>query len=149
MYASTLVAAGFAALASAAPATSSTNQYAFEVTNFVFGCSAGCYYNFDVTAPDSGLNHPAITTPVHCSGGLDQDTDYVTCGTISETQSIAAYIVKATNELKLRYEVNVPTETGGRYDYYGEKEVYSATGDDASKQSANFSVPETSATGVA
>ena len=68
---------------------------------------------------------------------------------ISTTQSIAAYIVKSTNELKLRYEVNVPTETGGRYDYYGEERVYAATSSDADKQKKDFSVVESSATGVA
>ena len=106
------------------------------------------FYSFNVTAPNSANNHPAIVNPVTCSGGLDTNTDYTTCGHISTTQSIAAYIVKDTNELKLRYEVNVPTETGGRYDYFGHKTVYAATSNEAAKQKSNFSVVESSATGV-
>lgn len=42
----------------------------------------------------------------------------------------------------------MPTETGGRYDYYGEKMVYSATSSNADKQKTNFKVKESSATGV-
>lgn len=110
--------------------------------------TSSCYYSFNVTVPDSAQNHPAILTPVHCSGSLDDDKDYVTCGHISQTQSIAAYIVKDTNELKLRYNVENPTE-GSYYSYFGEKRVYAATSADADKQKSSFEVTESKATGVA
>lgn len=41
MHASYLFTLGAAALASAAPASSAKKQNHFDVTNFVFGCTAG------------------------------------------------------------------------------------------------------------
>jgi len=40
MYASAIIALGAAALASAAP---TTQKDSFDVSNFVFGCTSGCY----------------------------------------------------------------------------------------------------------
>lgn len=149
MHFSSVLALGAATLATAAPLLDLAQEdYQFNVTNFVFGCTVGCYWNFDVSVEGSGPNHPAVDTPVHCEGGLDEDTDYVQCGNVSETQTIYAYIVKENNDLKLQYEVQVPGETAV-YRYYGNQTVYAATSDQADLQEPNFKVLETEATGVA
>ncbi|KAK4496809.1 hypothetical protein PRZ48_012793 [Zasmidium cellare] len=148
MRSSTVLALGAATLAAAAPVAENTQAYAFDVTNFVFGCTVGCYWSLDVSVEGEGEHHPAVDTPVHCEGGLDEDTDYVQCGNVSDTQAIYAYIVKDTNELKLQYEVQYPEETAV-YRYYGQQVVYAATSDKADLQEPNFKVLETETTGVA
>lgn len=147
---SNLLALGAATLAVAAPAADTTQakKHQFAVTNFVFGCTVGCDWYFDVAVEGNGPDHPAVKTPVHCKGGLDEDEDYVKCGNISDTQAIYAYIVKDTNELMLQYEVQKPAETAV-YRWYGEKKVYAATSDQAALQKPNFKVVESKATGVA
>ena len=80
-------------------------------------------------------------------GGLDENKDYVVAN-VSATQEIAAYIVKETNELKLRYTVQYPEYTAV-YNYYGNTTVYAATSDKAALQQPNFKVAENYATGVA
>ncbi|KAF2159186.1 hypothetical protein M409DRAFT_71191 [Zasmidium cellare ATCC 36951] len=145
---SNILALGAATLAAAAPVAENTQDYAFNVTNFVFGCTTGCYWYLDVSVEGEGPHHPAVNTPVHCEGGLDEDTDYVQCGNVSDTQAIYAYIVKDTNELNLQYEVQYPEETAV-YRYYGQQTVYAATSDQADLQEPNFKVLETETTGVA
>lgn len=147
-FSSALALAG-ASLAAAAPTT--TDPLAgqnFNVTNFVFGCTVGCDWYFDLAIEGSAANHPETLPPVKCQGNLDDTTDYKECGFVSETQHLYAYIVKATNELKLQYEV-FNYNTGATYRYYGNETVYAATGDNADLQEPNFKVPESSATGVA
>ena len=130
------------------PAADTTQKHEFNVTNFVFGCTVGCYWYLDVSVEGNGPNHPAVKTPIHCEGGLDEDKDYVKCGNISDTQAIYAYIVKDTNQLKLQYEVQKPEETAV-YRYYGHKKVYAATSDQADLQKPNFDVKESKVTAVA
>ncbi|CAK1358049.1 hypothetical protein CB0940_07293 [Cercospora beticola] len=151
MYYSTILAASLASIAAAAPAK--RESYAadlpgtFEISNFVFGCTVGCNYNFDLTVSGSAENHPAVApTYVKCSGDLES-TDYVQCGDVSETQRLYAYIEKDTNELHLQYEVQ-NYNTGAIYRYYGEEIVYAATSEDADKQEECFEVKENRATGV-
>lgn len=148
----TLAAASFAAAAPlelsifAAPTTGN-----FSVTDFVFGCTVGCNWYFNVTVEGEFANHPAVTTPVPCEGSFE-DVDYVECGPISETQSVYAYIQKgnetADNLLKLQYTNSVPSNTA-YYNYFGEEVVYAATSDKAALQEPEFIVEETSATAVA
>ena len=69
MHASAILALGAAALAAAAPTTQQKKD-SFEVSKFVFGCTAGCYYNFDV-AYNGGESY-------HCAGSTTL-TDYVEC----------------------------------------------------------------------
>ena len=148
MRASTIIAVAASTLAGAVPVTRDASlPGTFEVTNFSFGCTASCYYSFDVVVSGSADHHPDFTTPVKCSGGLDENTDYTECGTVSQTQSVLAYIEKDTSLLKLKY-VTQDLSNGATYSYLGEKEVYSATGPNADKQSADFCVPETTAFGV-
>jgi hypothetical protein len=141
MHASAILALGAAALAAAAPTTQQKKQDSFEVSKFVFGCTAGCYYNFDVSY-DNGSSY-------HCAGSL-AETDYLQC--TGEDENLTAYIDNATdktkNILKLQYEES-DVEAGTRYNYYGHKRVYAATSDDASKQKEKFAVKVSSSTGVA
>ncbi|EME47858.1 hypothetical protein DOTSEDRAFT_51158 [Dothistroma septosporum NZE10] len=144
-----LVLAG-AALGAAAPselANKASKPKQFAVTEFVFGCTDGCYWNFKVAVQGEGPNHPPVQKPVECSGSLDDNKDYVDCGEISKTQTIRAYIVKATNELMLKYEVQKPKQ-GAMYQYTGEKKVYAATNDPKKLQKSSFIVKETSPTRV-
>ncbi|CAK3820394.1 Hypothetical predicted protein [Lecanosticta acicola] len=139
-----------AALAAASPLVTKNPLEGnnFNVTNFIFGCTAGCFWYFDVSIDGSEANHPAIDTPVHCEGNLDDNKTYKPCGNVSETQHISAYIVKDTNELKLQYEV-FNYYTAATYWYLGNTTVYAATGDNAALQKPNFRVNETSAYAVA
>lgn len=132
------------------PKSSNTNLTpgSFSITNFVFGCTVNCSYNFDLAVTGSAENHPAVKKPVKCSGNLDSTTDYVECGYVSKTQKLYAYIVKDTNQLKLQYEVQRP-KNSAVYKYYGEREVYAATGPNAGKQEKEFVVKESLSTGVA
>lgn len=139
-----LLAVAAASLASAAPGTPGT----FDVSKFTFGCTVGCDWNFDVKVTGSGPNHPAVPNAVHCAGQLDKNTDYVPCGKISDTQSISAYIVKDTNELKLKYDVSFPKKNTA-FSFMGQQKVYAATSSQADLQKPAFQVKETSSTGVA
>jgi hypothetical protein len=148
MHASAILALGAATLAAAAPAANKHHaKNEFSVTNFSFGCTGSCYWSFNLTVPQvKSERHPLVLDPVTCSGNLDQDTDYILCDPIpSSSQVLKAYVVKATNELKLLYQVNLP-ELGERYVYEGETEVYSATGNDAAKQKENFVVVQNKVT---
>ena len=141
MHASAILALGDAALAAAAPTTQQKKD-SFEVSKFVFGCTAGCYYNFDV-AYNGGESY-------HCAGSTTL-TDYVEC-TAGEDKNLLAYIDNTTdktkNILKLQFE-DSDVEAGTRYNYYGHKRVYAQTSSDADKQKAKFAVKVSSATGVA
>ncbi|KAI6794608.1 hypothetical protein KC367_g733 [Hortaea werneckii] len=135
--------------ASPVPAESSDQQQGFEVSNFIFGCTAGCYWYFNATVSGDSANHPCVSTPVYCNGNLDDDTDYKECtSTGSDSSSISAFIEKASNTLFLRYTVS-DVEAGSTYNYYGNDTVYAATSSDADKQEPKFFVPETSVTAVA
>ena len=141
MHASAILALGAAALAAAAPTTQQKKD-SFEVSKFVFGCTAGCYYNFDV-AYNGGESY-------HCAGSTTL-TDYVEC-TAGDDKNLLAYIDNTTdktkNILKLEY-VDSDVDAGTRYNYYGHKRVYAATSSDADKQKPEFTVKVSSSTGVA
>lgn len=144
MLASTLFTLTAATLASAAPTSdpSTDAKDIFSVSSFVFGCTVGCDYSFDVTF-NGGCES-------HCSGNLDND-DYVECTSKDPSKSISAYIDDSSDDkniLKLEYEVT-NVEEGSRFNYYGEEQVYTATGYDADKQEAEFEVEVSSVTGVA
>lgn len=134
MHAFALLTLGAASLAAAAP---STKKDSFAVSNFVFGCTAGCYYNFDVSFKDS---------EAHCAGSLE-DKDYVKC---EGADGVSAYIDTSAdkNDLKLQAEVS-NVAAGSRYNYYGDKQVYAATSSDADKQKESFKVQVKKTTGVA
>ncbi|KAM0718240.1 hypothetical protein Q7P37_006572 [Cladosporium fusiforme] len=122
------------------PASTKEQPKNFEVSKFSFGCTAGCYYSFDV-AYDNGA--------AKCSGSLE-DKDYVKCSTKDKKQSIYAYIDTTSdkNELKLQAEQS-NAKKGTRCNYYGEKQVYAATSSDASKQKEAFKVKNSASTCVA
>lgn len=149
MHASSFLALAAATFAAAAPLdlTVAADTGSFAVTNFVFGCTVGCSWNFDVKVNGNFANHPNVPNPVHCEGSFD-DTDYVECEHVSNTQSILAYIEKDNNSLKLQYVNQIPAETAV-YKFYGNQTVYAATGENAALQQKEFTVPETSSTGVA
>ena len=153
MHFPTVIAATCATLAAATTPSTYDNKASqlpgkFAITNFVFGCTVGCSYSFDLSVSGNAENHPAVKKPVKCSGNLDTATDYVECGHVSKTQKLYAFIEKDTNELKLQYEVQRP-KTQAVYRYMGEKVVYAATSDNAALQKESFKVKETSATAVA
>lgn len=144
MRVSSILALATAGLVAAAPAKEQTTQNEkFSVSKFVFGCTAGCYYNFDVSYKDASA---------HCEGSLD-DKDYVKCkatGKKNKSETLYAYIDTTTdkNLLKLEAEVN-NVKQGSRCNYYGQKQVYAATSEDADKQKENFKVKNDKATCVA
>ncbi|KAF1821985.1 uncharacterized protein K489DRAFT_380732 [Dissoconium aciculare CBS 342.82] len=157
MRASTILAVAGSTLVAAAPAatTYKTAGNTFEVTNFIFGCTNECDWYFDVKVTgDHAPTHPAITTPVHCQGsftGAKPETgkDYIQCAaTGKENSQLLAYIDRETSQLNLQYVVSIPEQTA-TYRYYGETQVYSATGSNASKQKKNFTVKQSRATAVA
>ena len=91
-------------------------------------------------------NHPAVKKAVHCSGNTEiKDFQDGTCGEISATQSIHAYI-GPKNKLWLQYEVQQP-EQGATYWYKGGKQVNAETS--GKPQAKKFKVKETEATAVA
>lgn len=142
MRASTIIALGAATLAAAAPTSNAADEGKFSVNKFVFGCTAGCYYTFD-------LNFKGESAEYECSGSLE-DKDYVQCKGNEGSQAYYAYIDTTENKniLKLQYEVSdVKEQTVTRY--YGHKQVYAVTSSDADKQKENFSVKVSSKTAVA
>ena len=145
MRSSILLSAGLAILATAAPLEArAINE--FQVTKFVYGCTTTCNWSFNVTIlGDRTKNNPAVSTPVTCSGSLI-DKDYVTCASVSNTQTISAYIKKSNNQLLLQYQVEKPKQ-GARYNYYGHTHVNVETSGVA--QPKKFQVKLSRATGVA
>jgi len=156
MRASTIIALGAATLAAAAPTSTpdscgndsgstDTQTYgSFFVNKFVFGCTAGCYYSFDVSFTTTTDEQST------CSGSLE-DKDYVECKGESTGASYSAFIdtTSGSNLLKLQYTVqNYPNE-GATTHFYGKDQVYAATSEDADKQEASFSVNADSSTAVA
>jgi hypothetical protein len=158
MRASTIIVLGAAGLAAAAPASApscknsnsgddstSTQTYGSFVNKFVFGCTAGCYYTFDI-------NFTTTNEQFECSGSLE-DKDYVECKAAGDStgESYSAYIdtTSGKNLLKLQYTVSNYPDEGTTTHWYGEDRVYAATSADADKQEANFSVDATSMTAVA
>ena len=157
MRASTIIALGAAGLAAAAPTSApscgntntgsdntSTQTYGtFFVNDFVFGCTAGCYYSFNVNFTTSDEQY-------ECSGSLE-DKDYVECKGETSGQSYSAYIDTTTsaNILKLQQTVSNYPDEGAVTHWYGEDQVYAATSSDADKQEPYFSVEATSMTAVA
>lgn len=146
MRASTILALGAATLASAAPIcgnddNASGDQGKFFVNKFSFGCTAGCYYSFDVAFQSDNS--------YHCEGSLE-DKDYVQCKGDGTGESYSAFIDTTSGEniLKLEYEVS-DVDAGSRTNYYGEDQVYAATSSDADKQEESFSVGVKSVTAVA
>lgn len=144
MRASTLLTLATASLAAAAPAKQqqSTNEK-FSVSNFVFGCTVGCNYYFDVSYKDGSA---------HCEGTLD-DKDYVKCkatGKKNKAETLYAYIDTASDKNELKLQAQITDAKAGSYcNYYGQKQVYAATSADADKQKENFKVKNSSATCVA
>ncbi|KAM3424511.1 hypothetical protein BST61_g6514 [Cercospora zeina] len=130
----------------------------FNITNFDFGCTAGCFWYLDVSVElnpgnASTSQHPGFSVPVHIQGSLDDDTTYVVNNTAGPNQSAGAYIIKASNLLQLEYLVTIPDANnpngGATYNYTAAIEVYSATGDQAALQQPNFRVEEQLASGAA
>jgi hypothetical protein len=152
MRASTILTLGVAGLAAALPTSTpddcgdesgstDTQTYgSFFVNKFVFGCTAGCYYTFDVSFTTN-------EEQFECSGSL-QDKDYVDC---KGNESYSAYIDTTSGEniLKLQYTVNNYPNEGTVTHFFGDDQVYAATSEDADKQEASFSVDATSSTAVA
>lgn len=144
---SAILAATTAVLASASPLKiRQSSDYDFSVTNFSYGCSpGGCAWSFNASAPSGGEDAPEFST--YCSG-TDYATTYVSCDTISDSQSFGAYMVanSSSNELFLKYEYS-DVDAGARYDYYGDAPVqytaYCPTCPTA------YTIPVTSATAVA
>lgn len=132
-----------------------SNQY-FGISNFTFGCTTTCDWSFDVAIHGNNTNHPAVRELVSCSGS-NETQDYVDCGHISGSQSIAAYI-NLQDQLQLQYEFNNVTSrhafhnasTGygnttaqARFRYYGDTHVKPETIELAQPES--FNVKESTA----
>jgi hypothetical protein len=157
MRASAIIAFGTAGLAAAAPTSAPScgednsssegtgTQYygTFFVNKFDFGCTAGCYYSFDVSFTTTDAEFK-------CSGSLE-DKDYVDCKGDVNGESYSAYIDTTTdaNLLKLQFTVSNYPDEGTTTHWYGEDQVYAATSSDADKQKDYFSVDATSSTAVA
>jgi hypothetical protein len=157
MRSSTIIAFGAIGLAAAAPASApscknsnssskgtDTQSYgSFFVNKFVFGCTAGCYYSFDVS-------FTTMDTQFKCSGSLE-DKDYVECKGDVNGESYSAYIDTTTgaNLLKLQLTVSDYPDKGTTTHWFGDNQVYAATSSDADKQKDYFSVSATSMTAVA
>jgi hypothetical protein len=157
MHASTIVAFSAAGLAAAAPTstpscgssnggsegTDTLSYGSFFVNKFVFGCTASCYYSFEVSFTTSDAQFA-------CSGSLD-DKNYVECKGDVDGESYSAYINTTTdvNLLKLQLTVSNYPDEGTTTHWYGEDQVYAATSSDADKQKDYFSVDATSMTAVA
>jgi hypothetical protein len=157
MRASTIIAFGAVGLAAAAPTSvpscknsnsgskgTDTQSYgSFFVNNFVFGCTAGCYYSFDVSFTTTDAQF-------ECSGSLE-DKDYVECKGDVNGESYSAYIDITTdaNLLKLQLTVSNYPDKGTTTHWFGDNQVYAATSSDADKQKDYFSVSATSMTAVA
>jgi hypothetical protein len=157
MRASTIIGFGAVGLAAAAPTSAPscknsnsgskgtvTQSYgSFFVNNFVFGCTAGCYYSFKV-------NFTTTDAQFECTGSLE-DKDYVECKGDVKGESYSAYIDTTTgaNLLKLQQTVFNYPDKGTTTHWFGDKQVYAATSSDADKQKDYFSVPATSMTAVA
>jgi hypothetical protein len=139
MRASSILAA--AGLAAAAPTANTGDRGKFFVNKFVFGCTSGCYYSFNLNFQND--------SQYQCSGSLE-DKDYVECKGDVANESYYAYIDTTENKniLKLQYEVS-NSEEGTVTRYYGEDQVYAVTSSDADKQEENFSVGVSSVTAVA
>ena len=145
MRSSIILTAGLTALTAAAPLERRAIEE-FQVSKFVYGCTTTCDWSFDVSILGDGTkNNPAVSTPVTCSGSLT-DTNYVSCSSVSNTQTISAYIKKSNNQLKLQYQVDEPKQ-GARYNYYGHTHVNAQTSGIA--QPKKFQVKLSRATGVA
>jgi hypothetical protein len=138
---------GLAALATSTPIEprADTSGNTFEVTNFVFGCTTTCDWNFDVTVTGSQPNHPPVKNAVHCAGSLT-DNDFVECSGPNDTRYVSAYIRKSNNQLRLKYTVGKPAQ-GAYYEYFGHRKVGAATGPNPSP--SEFTVKEVRAVGVA
>ena len=140
-----ILGAGLASLASAAPTPETrADKNCFAVTNFVYGCTTTCDWSFSVAVPDDNQDHPAVSTPVTCSGSTSNQ-DYKKCTPVSSSQAIYAYIDK-NNKLKLDYEYH-DVDTGATYNYFGHRKVNTATSGNPQKK--NFRVVESSATAIA
>jgi hypothetical protein len=141
MRASSILAFGAAGLAAAAPTANTGDKGKFFVNKFVFGCTSGCYYSFNLNFQND--------SQYQCSGSLE-DKDYVECKGDVANESYYAYIDTTENKniLKLQYEVS-NSEEGTVTRYYGEDQVYAVTSSDADKQEENFSVGVSSVTAVA
>lgn len=147
MRASTILGLGLAALATSSPieARQDTSGNTFEVSNFVYGCTITCDWNFDVTVTGDQTNHPPVKKAVHCQGNLD-DTDFVECSGPNDTRYVSAYIRKSNNQLRLKYHVEKPKQ-GAYYEYFGHRHVNAATS--GKPQPSEFTVKEVRAIGVA
>ncbi|KAK3716055.1 hypothetical protein LTR37_006785 [Vermiconidia calcicola] len=147
MRTSTILAAGLATIASAAPVLEErqNNGNYFQVSNFSYGCSVTCDWSFDVQVIGKTENHPPVDRKVISCSGTTEDTDFVECSDVDERRSILAYITPK-NQLRLQYEVNQPAKSA-RYNYYGHKKVNSQTSGEL--QPGQFKVYETRATGIA
>lgn len=150
MYAASLLALAATTFAAAIPQTSGDNgaQGTFEVTDFSFGCTAGCNWQFNVTNPANYPLHPPVAVSVHCEGAWTLSTDaidYVACDSISDTQTIRAYIDPVTSELSLKYEVFHPYDRTTST-FTGNATVFAATSLNADLQKPEFVVNEQTAT---
>jgi hypothetical protein len=141
MHASAILAFAAAGLAAAAPTANTGDKGKFFVNKFVFGCTSGCYYSFNLSFQNDAQ--------FQCSGSLE-DKDYVECKGEVDTESYYAYIdtTEDKNILKLQFEVS-NSEEGTVTRYYGEDQVYAVTSSDADKQEESFSVGVSSVTAVA
>lgn len=93
MLASTVILVAAAMLASASPINPRQDtSYTFSITDWNFGCSpATCGWSFNVSAPSGGDDTPAFG-PVSCTGSMLNNPDYYPCSTISDVQSVSAFV---------------------------------------------------------
>lgn len=93
-------------------------------------------------------HHPSsLGNTVTISGGTTDNTDYVMMDMPSPvadtdvTTQVGAFIVKDTNELKLKYVANYPSETAV-YSFYGSTNVFAETSPEGAMQAKDFLVQE-------
>lgn len=123
--------------------TTSTQSYGdFFVNDFVFGCTSVCYYSFT-------MSFTTDPQQFSCSGSLSDKT-YVACKGSEKGESYSAYIDTTTEKdiLKLQYTVYHDQE-GKTSHWFGEEQVWSATGEGAEKQKGSFTVNASSMTRAA
>ncbi|KAM3422927.1 hypothetical protein BST61_g410 [Cercospora zeina] len=146
MHFSTLLAAGAATLAAAAPAPQGQPAPdaplvgTFKVWQFNYTCEAGnadnCQWGFNLGIWGSSDKHPAAPGPYWCEG-TSANTSFKKCNTINATQTLLAYI-PSSNLLQLQYDVDIESDDT-TYAYFAQALVRP----DSAEQPQNFQVPET------
>ncbi|EPE30068.1 hypothetical protein GLAREA_12791 [Glarea lozoyensis ATCC 20868] len=89
-----------AVIAAPAPVPQTTNNptYSWDVTGWSAGCArAGCYYDFNITAPAHGTNPTVPAFSAYCSGsenGFGLGGDYRACNIFDDLPANRGVVAK-------------------------------------------------------